>query len=272
MGVELSRACCAARERDLSCAELAEILVARYSTHPTGHEFPPTKVDMGAWLEGPAKPSQITSRELLGGLDTPPRFGIFLQSVLSRKECVHIIGKSESVGYGNLGGNGKSALGKAYRGNARVQLDDDQGRFGDKLWMRIKDYVPRYASPEEGGTYEFEGLNSRYRVAKYFEGEGFMGHFDKPTINEQDRCTIFTVNIYLNDLSADQQGRTRFFQSRMSKKPAEAVSCIAGSIAIFKQGDSSPYSAWHDGEKVKHGLKYLMRTDVVYKKLDHTES
>ena len=68
-----------------------------------------------------------------------------------------------------------------------------------------------------------------------------------------------TLNFYLNDLSAAQRGRTFFYGAR-DAPPADAAGGEAGSVAIFEQE-----TVRHSGEPLAaHGLKYLLRTDVVY--------
>jgi hypothetical protein len=104
----------------------------------------------------------------------------------------------------------------------------------------------------------------RYRFAKYYPGEGFAIHVDKPTIYEKEICSIYTVNIYLNDLSPEQGGLTRFFTKMIGGNLVASAGGVAGSVAIFKQS-VVPYTPVHDGEIVKCGLKYLMRTDIVFK-------
>ena len=70
-----------------------------------------------------------------------------------------------------------------------------------------------------------------------------------------------TVNIYLNDLEPAQHGRTRFFLERKGGA-VDAAGGVAGSAVLFKQEH-----ALHDGEPLASGLKYLMRTDVMFVKV-----
>ena len=48
-------------------------------------------------------------------------------------------------------------------------------------------------------------MNHNYRFAKYYPvGSVFAKHIDRPTVHEHEKCSIYTVNIYLNDLTAEQ--------------------------------------------------------------------
>ena len=113
------------------------------------------------------------------------------------------------------------------------------------------------------------GLNSQYRFAKYSDHYGpteFTKHIDRPTVYEHDRLSVYTVNIYLNDLSEEQGGRTRFWsKTGGAGKPVDKAGGDAGSVCLFKQA-VVPYSPWHDGERLNGGLKYLLRTDVLFRK------
>ncbi|KAK3264926.1 hypothetical protein CYMTET_26363 [Cymbomonas tetramitiformis] len=257
---------------DLSPAQLTEWLWNNFSRSIDSDdkiEQPAVSVaDTGSWItsftaEGnDFDHKKVRARELPGGLDG---CGLVLENVLTRKECQRIIAKTEGLGYGLLG---RGKTGAAYRGNQRVQMDDVTGALGAEIWRRISEYVPTAdVLPDEEGVWGAEGLNSRFRFAKYSAGEGFAKHVDKPTIFEPERCSILTVNIYLNDLAPEQGGRTRFYTKPGGfGQPAVSAGGCAGSLVLFKQAVVE-HSPWHDGERLEHGLKYLMRTDVIYNKV-----
>jgi len=248
-------------EVDISETELSAWIFPQFDVDSGIPEHPPKSMDLSHWLDSDFDINKVTFRELENGLEG---FGIILENVLTRRECKRIIEETERVGYGHLG-TGKT--GNAYRGNKRLQIDDNNGKIGEEIWRRIKKYVPLdQVLPDEEGNYHFSSINTRYRFAKYFAGEGFALHVDKPTVYEKDTCSILTVNIYLNDLLPEQGGRTRFFRKMTGGTPVASVGGLAGSVMLFKQA-VVPFSPVHDGEKVNSGLKYLMRTDVVYSKL-----
>jgi hypothetical protein len=244
-------------QEDLPGGALNAWIMERFNQGSDSPELPPQKIDLSACLSSDFDCSQIQRQDLQGGL---AGFGVVLEGVLTRAECMRLIEASEKVGYGTLG---DSATGAAYRGNRRLQLDETSGKLGEEVWRRIKPYVPLTQEIPGDGKYEFESLNTRYRCAKYFKGEAFMVHVDKPTVYEPTRQSVLTVNIYLNDLVPEQGGRTRFYQ-KINGKPVAAAGGSAGSLVLFQQANMS-YTPFHDGEMVKEGLKYLMRTDVIYK-------
>lgn len=205
-------------------------------------------------------PDVIEVENLPGGLEG---MGIVLSNVFSRRECQQIIQETEKLGYGSLG---RSKTGGAYRGNSRLQCIDAGGSFTEALWKRIIPYIPTKESIPGEPLWVASGLNDHYRFARYRKGQGFAKHVDKQTILEHERCSILTVNIYLNDIAPELRGRTRFYAKPGGLgKPVAETGGVAGSVAIFKQ-TAVDYSPWHDGDKLLGGLKYLMRTDVMYTK------
>jgi len=247
-------------EVDLTAEELTAWITSNFGVEPEQPELAPQKLDMDSWLKEDFDTSRVTMHELEGGLNG---FGIVLENVFTRAECKRIIEETEKVGFGHLG-HGKT--GKAYRGNCRLQVDDTGGKLGNELWRRISAFVPKTEEIPDEGNFEYLEMNARYRFAKYFAGQGFAIHVDKPTIYEHEKCSILTVNIYLNDLTPEQGGMTRFFRKMTGGKPVATAGGTAGSVAIFKQS-LVPYSPVHDGEIVASGVKYLMRSDVIYKRL-----
>eukprot|EP01063_Lacrimia_lanifica_P018334 TRINITY_DN25261_c0_g1_i1.p1 TRINITY_DN25261_c0_g1~~TRINITY_DN25261_c0_g1_i1.p1 ORF type:complete len:262 (+),score=95.77 TRINITY_DN25261_c0_g1_i1:80-865(+) len=254
----------------MSASELTAHVEARYGAveeNPTEERKAAPVPGMAAWLDEDGG-AEVGVEDLPGGLDG---IGVVMNNVLSREECRRIIDATEGLGYGLLG---KSKTGAAYRGNTRVQVidaahgeEDGAESFTDALWRRIAHLIPAEETLEDG-VWRATGLNPFYRFAKYTPGQGFAKHVDKQTVLEHTRCSILTVNVYLNDVEAAHGGRTRFYGGRNGLgKPVAAAGGGAGSAAVFKQ-TAVPASPWHDGEVLKAGVKYLLRTDVLYEKIE----
>eukprot|EP01090_Pellita_catalonica_P002712 TRINITY_DN12288_c0_g1_i1.p1 TRINITY_DN12288_c0_g1~~TRINITY_DN12288_c0_g1_i1.p1 ORF type:complete len:271 (-),score=38.06 TRINITY_DN12288_c0_g1_i1:198-986(-) len=245
---------------DLTAEELTDWIYPQFDEKKDHHEHAVQSVDIQDWLDKDGAP-EIVKKEFEGGLDG---YGIFLENVFSRRECQKIIAATEKIGYGHLGRGG---TGRAYRGNHRLQIDDTHENLAKIIWARIKKFIPEAETIAGEGDFVFDHVNSRYRFAKYFAGQGFALHKDKPTIYGNDFCSIYTVNIYLNDLTPEQKGLTRFFEKMLVNKdttPIASAGGVAGGILIFKQS-LAPFSPIHDGDQVMSGLKYLMRTDIIYR-------
>ena len=77
---------------------------------------------------------------------------------------------------------------------------------------------------------------------------------------------MLTLNCYLNDVAAG--GATRFYQDAKTRPqlPVEVLSVapVAGRAVLFRQPPEA--NILHDGEKLLAGVKYLLRTDVMYRR------
>lgn len=65
-----------------------------------------------------------------------------------------------------------------------------------------------------------------------------------------------TINIYLSNVPSAYGGATRFLS--LSQGIISSVQPVLGKALLFRD------DVWHDGEKVGEGIKYLLRTDVMY--------
>lgn len=191
-----------------------------------------------------------SSEDFLGGL------GVILHGSLTLDECRAVIDATEKVGYENA---------KAYcfmynnRWNDRFMADDTQ--LAEFLWERVKDYTPTRVDAFDR-TWEVDGLNSRFRFCKYIGGQGhyFGAHTDGMYTADLDHRSLFTCMFYLNGGDDFKGGLTNFIDHN-TRKVTYSVKPFPGLCVIFRQVDIRTY---HEGTKVTSGLKYIMRTDVMY--------
>jgi len=104
------------------------------------------------------------------------------------------------------------------------------------------------------------------------EGQSFQNiHCDKRvSLREQGLYSFFTVNIYLNAHGAGYcGGRTIFYDQtgRNGNSPeyeeSSAYSARTGEVMVFNH---FPQKYPHCGEMLSSGTKYLLRSDVMYKR------
>jgi hypothetical protein len=173
-----------------------------------------------------------------------------VEDLLSHSELNVLLKAAESNGFGS------TEFSKAYRGNLRLQASDKG--LADAMWLRLKPLLPEVVE-FDGKMWHAIGLNDRWRLAKYYPGDRFMRHLDgvnKPSSTEQ---SMFTVNIYANE--EFEGGTTRFFFK--DEHTADViVTPKTGLCLLFRQNPGQSY--YHDGEEVKSGVKYLIRSDVMY--------
>jgi len=200
-----------------------------------------------------------------------------LKDILSSEECTQIIAASETVGFTpdapiRAAGEESSVLAHNF-----YWIVDNA--FSEKLWSRVKDYVP-----DNVGGKQVRGINRRFRVYRYIPGAEYRAHIDgawppssiDTTTNkyiydsspaDAKQSSLFTFLIYLND--EFEAGETTFFLPSVKEGSMNAYSVkpIQGSVAMFPHGETEG-SLLHEGTGVRHGnnssAKYVIRTDVLY--------
>eukprot|EP00980_Cylindrotheca_fusiformis_P000307 scaffold73_cov118-Cylindrotheca_fusiformis.AAC.3 len=185
--------------------------------------------------------------------------------VLSQVECHNTIQRAEEAGFQpalvNIGG-GEELLMKDYRLSDRCIIDDDD--FAREIFNRIQHALPQMLDPTNyGSMWKLTGLNRRMRILKYGAGHFFAEHRDgcySPNANE---CSFLTVMIYLNDGGGKDfvGGCTNFVdppkRDKMHRTLSEVVPQI-GRVLVFD------HILMHEGGRLFSGIKYAIRTDVMY--------
>lgn len=101
--------------------------------------------------------------------------------------------------------------------------------------------------------FEFTGVNQLFRVYRYGPGQEFRTHMDGTYENpDNDEKSKITVLIYLNE--DFEGGETEFVI------PHRVVTPTTGKLLLFT------HKQLHKGNMVKDGLKYVLRTDLMYKR------
>lgn len=219
---------------------------------------PPEKAIKSNWaplLVSSSSPSPSEIRKVaVPGYEQQTHSIFCLENTFSQEECEVLLQASETEGYGFTN------YPKSYRGNLRL-ITTDRG-LTELYWARVKDHLP--PTVELGGdTWEITGLNRCWRLAKYFPGDKFGRHCDAAYTEGNDLRSMFTVNIYMNE--GFQGGSTRFFANLQSDSPSAAIVPNTGLALIFRQPPGA--SHYHDGQELESDLKYLFRTDVMYRRM-----
>ncbi|KAF5237165.1 hypothetical protein FAUST_6193 [Fusarium austroamericanum] len=172
------------------------------------------------------------------------------------------------------GGDGYETRAPGYRESDRIIWD--QQTIVDRLWERclqadgLRDLLA--VVPHEpwmkGGKWVFSRLNDRMRFLKYSPGQYFkQAHCDGAYFYTEgpgkEFETFYTVHLYLNDSAendpaSELQGGATSFLDRKGEKRVD-VNPKAGSVLIFQHK-----GLFHEGALVNKGVKYTMRTDILY--------
>lgn len=212
--------------------------------------------------ETPSEPTHLDLKHLLSkNRQNEPILALTAQSILTPQECQAMIDRSESIGYDvalvNMGPTGQGVRVPGYRDGHRCIIDDKV--FAAELWKRIEAYLPL----------EYENrprieLNERLRFLKYGPGDQFQPHMDGEyhRTDGSGHVTKITIQFYLND--ACTGGATSFlsekdFRADRGKEPEKLeVNPKPGQILIFQ------HDLVHEGSKVTEGVKYVVRSDILY--------
>ncbi|KAI5358238.1 Putative prolyl 4-hydroxylase, alpha subunit [Septoria linicola] len=222
-------------------------------------------------------------------------YAVVLDNVLNAEECQQLIAAAEATTNGeweramiNIGG-GRQELRTDSRNCGRIIWDS--GEVVAKVWKRIEhipevqeivrlENVPKIfgSGPmKRNEVWTFSRPNERMRFLKYIGGEYFRPHCDGSyeTPGRKER-SHFTLHLYLNNggtptpeeisrMSAAERknvllgGATTFHAMTMDRSKDLDVLPKTGRILLFQHR-----GLLHSGDDVVRGVKYTMRTDLLY--------
>ncbi|OQO01975.1 hypothetical protein B0A48_12448 [Cryoendolithus antarcticus] len=226
-------------------------------------------------------------------------YAVIIDNVLTPKECRALLRAAEATAPNtgweramvNVGG-GRQKMYEDVRKCGRIICDSQD--LASRVWDRVKD-VPDVSEmlrldhrPKITGTgpsqrnevWVLTRPNERMRFLKYVGGEYFKGHCDG-TYETPDRKerSYMTMHLYLNDtglpppevlesMSSEERlevgpaglvgGETAFHSMHYPGRKLD-VEPKAGRVLIFQHR-----GLLHSGEDVVQGVKYTMRTDMMY--------
>lgn len=183
-----------------------------------------------------------------------------LQSVLTPKQCSCVISHATFI---------QSGIQQIFAGNRRRAVSIDEELAND-IWNRIAAYIKPIhfdankshsftgpCSNVPSGKYVAVGINPMMRVSKYIPGGDFSSHYDSCYAEDENYVGMHTILIYLNENI--QGGCTRVFDTAGIKwvdvKPE------IGKALVFY------HHTLHAGMRVIEGIKYVIRTEVMFKKM-----
>lgn len=170
--------------------------------------------------------------------------GIFtVDQFLSPSECNEVVARAENAAFESapiISATGVRVEEKT-RNNDR-QIWDDVA-LAARLWDRASRYVPASI-----GARVPTGLNERFRLYRYLPGQRFTWHADMPFRRSTGEISLLTFMIYLNERY--EGGATRFESAKVIGKSGMALFFHHGLI--------------HEGAEVTKGVKYVLRSDVMF--------
>ncbi len=197
--------------------------------------------------------------------------------VFTPKECLGIINTVNTLGFTQ---DASVSLPRNVRHNENlVWIADDATQ--KIIWQRVEAFIKKSPDIFQGQTPI--GINQRFRFYKYGEGDFFKPHTDgawpgSKVINKKlinDACdgaySQMTFLLFLND--DFKGGATTFYVNRNdASRPAYteeemkevSVRTPQGGVLCFPHG-THPQHCLHSSSKIDLGVKYIIRTDVLFK-------
>lgn len=173
---------------------------------------------------------------------------IFLiEDFLSLEECDTYLKRFENEKFeqAKISMFGRQIMRTDVRNNDRFIFFDKA--LAAQLWERTQSFMN-----EEFGAYKAIGLNEMFRVYKYTSGQRFKMHRDGSYHRNDKECSFYSFIVYLND---DFKGGETEFRKVSTIIPKK------GTVLIFR------HPHLHEGKEVLEGIKYVLRTDIMYKLL-----
>jgi hypothetical protein len=178
-----------------------------------------------------------------------------LDDFLSPGECDHFIARAEQAGFDEapITTARGAVMRKDVRDNHRAMLDDPA--LAEQLFERARPLLP---ADLLNGRWRLVGFNERWRYYRYDPGEKFAPHYDGSFARSENEKSQLTFMIYLNE--GFTGGQTNFYFQR--DEPALSVQPARGRALVFVH--------WklHEGAPVLVGRKYVLRTDVMYRRAE----
>jgi len=190
-----------------------------------------------------------------------------IEKILTQNECSQIIALAEESGLFKPAlinaGFGQELYIPEARNSDRCIIDDL--KFAEAIFERLKEFIPT-THTSSGISWKAVGLNERFRVLRYGEGHKFPWHQDGNYMRNSKERSYYTLMLYLNEGGDDFVGGSTLFQNvhQLASQRDDPKNIIKyrpkeGGAVIFN------HRIPHEGEKVRKGVKYAIRTDVMYR-------
>lgn len=229
----------------------------------------PTWADHGDGVIQFSKEPQEVTR-----VDIPEVPGAFqLLNVLSSKEADQFRALADNAGFHE---DSPVSLPHHFRHNENLNWVVSE-EIGQTIWQRGKHLVSEIV-----GDQKPHGINARFRFYKYGVGDFFKPHTDGAWPGSRvidgelvanaypELYSQYTYLIFLSD--GYEGGHTQFFVSKNDpSQPAKSntdlqivnVKTPKGAVLCFPHG-MHPLHCLHGGEEITKGLKYIIRTEILF--------
>ena len=185
---------------------------------------------------------------------------------MDQSECNAFVKFAEGIGFEKL----CSPQTREYAQRECGRISRNDWDFAGMLYQRMKPIVEQIAREVEVPNAEPITCNGNLRLYKYEKHMSFGRHFDGSENIPKVGNTEITVLVYLTSCKG---GATRFYLPSSTKRSSKkkkakdeysdgiAFTPEAGAILLHMHGDRC---LEHEADPVIDGIKYVLRTDIVY--------
>ncbi len=173
---------------------------------------------------------------------------ITVDAVLCAEECDQLIARIEAAGptEAPITTSAGFVMRPDLRNNTRVMFDDPA--LAATLFERVRAHVPERLE----GDWTLCGANERLRCYRYAPGQYFAPHFDGTFTRNSGERSLLTFMVYLNECEAG--GHTGILDLDLTIAPK------TGCALLFN------HHLLHEGARVQRGVKYAVRSDLMYRR------
>ncbi|MDP1826410.1 MAG: 2OG-Fe(II) oxygenase [Archangium sp.] len=181
-------------------------------------------------------------------LDSRNPLVVTVEGVLSPAECTALIARIEAAGPTDapITTSRGFEMRPDIRNNTRVMFDDPA--LAAVLFERVRAHVPERLE----GDWVLCGANERLRCYRYAAGQYFAPHFDGAFTRGPNERSLLTFMVYLSGCEAG--GHTGLIDLELEVAP------VPGRALLFN------HHLLHEGARVREGLKYAVRSDLMYRR------
>lgn len=177
----------------------------------------------------------------------PEQLAFTVDGLLSAERCRALIERGEALGFADapITTAAGFVMRPDIRNNTRVMFDDLD--LAAELHALARPFVPAAMGP-----WNLCGVNERFRIYRYRPGQQFAAHYDGAFLRDENERSLLTFMVYLNE--GFDGGETWFPRRGVQFVPA------VGRALFFE------HQQLHEGVMVYAGVKYALRTDVMYRR------
>ncbi len=179
-------------------------------------------------------------------LDHSAPLVLSIDGVLDAAACARLVARIDGLGPTAAPISTRSGfeMRPDVRNNTRVMFDDvDLARA---LFDKVAPALPQALCAMHP-----VGTNERFRCYRYEPGQQFRAHLDGSYARNDREYSLLTLMVYLND--DFQGGSTAFLDLGIDVRPR------TGMALLFQ------HRLLHEGSTVVSGIKYVLRSDVMYR-------